>query len=46
MNIPVDILMPAKASRNTKAESLEEFNRDIVAPLQRIFVNQIKTQLK
>lgn len=46
MNIPVDILMPAKASRNTKAESLEEFNRDIIAPLQRIFVNQIKKQLK
>lgn len=46
LNIPVDILVPAKASRNTKAESLEELNRDIVTPLQQKFVEQLKKQLK
>lgn len=46
LNVPVDIIDPSKASRNTKAESLSELNNNIIVPLQERAMNQLIEALR
>lgn len=45
LNIPYDLLVPEGSARATKAESIEEFNRDIVSPAQERAMQQIIEQI-
>lgn len=46
LNVPVDIIVPEKASRNTKAESMEELNSNIIVPLQERAIELLQAQLR
>jgi HK97 family phage portal protein len=45
LNIPFDLLDPEWSARNTKQSSIEEFNSDIVKPIQERVMSQILQQL-
>lgn len=45
LGIPLDIIDPTKASRNTKAESVAEFNDSIILPLQERIMSALITEL-
>jgi len=45
LNIPFDLLDPEWSARNTKQSSIEEFNNDIVKPIQERALNQILQQI-
>ena len=45
LNIPYDLLVPEGSARGTKESSLEEFNRDIVSPIQERVIMQILEQI-
>lgn len=46
LNIPVDIIVPEKASRNTKAESIVELNDNIILPLQEQAMRLLRNTLR
>ena len=46
LNVPVDILLPQKASRATKEVSLSELNTDIIWPMQRRALEVLKKSLR
>lgn len=46
LNVPVDILLPQKASRATKEVSLSELNTDIIWPMQRRVLEAFKKSLR
>ena len=45
LNIPFDLLDPEGSARATKQSSIEEFNNDIVKPIQERVMSQIIQQL-
>jgi hypothetical protein len=45
LNIPFDLLDPEGSARATKQSSIEEFNNDIVKPIQERTLNQIIQQI-
>jgi HK97 family phage portal protein len=45
LNIPFDLLDPEGSARNTKQSSIEEFNNDIVKPIQERALTQIIQQI-
>jgi HK97 family phage portal protein len=45
LNIPFDLLIPEGSARATKQSSIEEFNNDIVKPIQERVLTQIIQQL-
>ena len=46
LNVPIDILLPQKASRATKEVSLSELNTDIIWPMQRRVLEAFKKSLR
>lgn len=46
LGIPVDILLPQKASRATKEVSLSELNTDIIWPMQQRVIRQLRAELR
>ena len=46
LNVPVDILLPQKASRATKEVSLSELNTDIIWPMQRRVLEAFRKSLR
>lgn len=43
--IPIDIILPEWSARATKEASLEELNRDIITPLQELFLKALQEQV-
>ena len=45
LNIPIEILLPQRATRATMAEAIARFNTDIIFPLQNSVMRQLQAEL-
>lgn len=46
MNIPYDLLISDNSNRSTSEVAVEQLNKDIAKPLQKMFVQQLRRQLE